>query len=100
MIAGVFGSTFVKMALQLGAAGAYITLDTFPWCPILRCYWGWRDMCHNCELCYNSGGGGEASSESGGGGCGIGGSPVRAGAWLLGCVLVGVVSVRRRRHIW
>lgn len=47
-----------------------------------------------------AGGGGEASGESGGGGCGIGGSPVGAGAWLLGCVLVGVVSVRRRRHIW
>ena len=65
VIAGVFGSTFVKTALQLGSAAAYASLDTFPWCPLLRCYWGWRDMCHNCELCYNSGGGGEACNYMG-----------------------------------
>ena len=65
ILAGVFGSTFVKTALQLGRAGAYLSLDTFPWCPLLRCYWGWRDMCHNCELCYNSGGGGEACNTNG-----------------------------------
>lgn len=65
MIAGVFGSTFVKTALQLGRAASYVSLDTFPWCPLLRCYWGWRDMCHNCELCYNSGGGGEACNTNG-----------------------------------
>ena len=74
LLAGVFASTFVKMALQLGAASEcttltasrahaqdtpttcprhvhrYVTLDTFPWCPLLRCYWGWRDLCHNCEV--------------------------------------------------
>ena len=60
LLAGVFASTFVKSALQLGHARAYITLDTFPWCPLLRCYWGWRDLCHNCELCFNQAGGGEA----------------------------------------
>ena len=65
VIAGVFGSTFVKTALQLGRAASYVTLDTFPWCPLLRCYWGWRDMCHNCELCYNGGGGGEACNTNG-----------------------------------
>jgi hypothetical protein len=65
VLAGVFGSTFVKTALQLGHARTYATLDTFPWCPLLRCYWGWRDMCHNCELCYNSGGGGEACNNNG-----------------------------------
>lgn len=65
IIAGVFGSTFVKTALQLGRARTYASLDTFPWCPLLRCYWGWRDMCHNCELCYNSGGGGEACNNGG-----------------------------------
>jgi putative component of membrane protein insertase Oxa1/YidC/SpoIIIJ protein YidD len=65
VIAGVFGSTFVKTALQLGNAAQYASLDTFPWCPLLRCYWGWRDMCHNCELCYNSGGGGEACNNNG-----------------------------------
>ena len=65
VIAGVFGSTFVKTALQLGRASAYVSLDTFPWCPLLRCYWGWRDMCHNCELCYNGGGGGEACNTNG-----------------------------------
>uniref|UniRef100_A0A7S2DYK5 Uncharacterized protein n=1 Tax=Haptolina brevifila TaxID=156173 RepID=A0A7S2DYK5_9EUKA len=65
VIAGVFGSTFVKIALQLGRAASYVSLDTFPWCPLLRCYWGWRDMCHNCELCYNSGGGGEACNTNG-----------------------------------
>lgn len=65
VVAGVFGSTFVKTALQLGRARAYLSLDTFPWCPLLRCYWAWRDMCHNCELCYNSGGGGEACNTNG-----------------------------------
>ena len=65
VLAGVFGSTFVKTALQLGNAASYASLDTFPWCPLLRCYWGWRDMCHNCELCYNSGGGGEACNNNG-----------------------------------
>ena len=65
VLAGVFGSTFVKSALQLGRSRAYISLDTFPWCPLLRCYWGWRDLCHNCELCYNSGGGGEACNSNG-----------------------------------
>ena len=65
VLAGVFGSTFVKTALQLGHAKVYLSLDTFPWCPLLRCYWGWRDMCHNCELCYNSGGGGEACNNNG-----------------------------------
>ena len=65
ILAGVFGSTFVKTALQLGRAATYASLDTFPWCPLLRCYWGWRDMCHNCELCYNSGGGGEACNNNG-----------------------------------
>ena len=64
IIAGVFGSTFVKTALQLGRARTYASLDTFPWCPLLRCYWGWRDM-PNCELCYNSGGGGEACNNGG-----------------------------------
>ena len=38
VLAGVFGSTFVKTALQLGHARTYATLDTFPWCPLLRCY--------------------------------------------------------------
>ena len=36
------GSTFVKTALQLGRASTYTSLDTFPWCPLLRCFWGWR----------------------------------------------------------
>ena len=66
VLAGVFASTFVKSALQLGAAQAYITLDTFPWCPLLRCYWGWRDLCHNCEVCMNQAGGGEACGRGGG----------------------------------
>lgn len=60
VVAGVFGSTFVKTALQLGSAPAYISLDSFPWCPLLRCFWGWRDMCHNCDICNNLGGSGEA----------------------------------------
>ena len=66
VLAGVFASTFVKSALQLGHSRAYITLDTFPWCPLLRCYWGWRDLCHNCELCMNQAGGGEACGSTGG----------------------------------
>ena len=49
VLGGVFASTFVKSALQLGAASAYVSLDTFPWCPLLRCFWHWRDLCHNCE---------------------------------------------------
>ncbi|KAL3902249.1 MAG: hypothetical protein SGPRY_012145 [Prymnesium sp.] len=65
VLAGVFGSTFVKSALQLGNAGAYVTLDTFPWCPLLRCYWLWRDLCHNCEVCTNQAGGGEACTSNG-----------------------------------
>ena len=60
VLAGVFGSTFVKTALQLGAAASYVSLDGLPWCPLLRCYWGWRDLCHNCEACANRGGVGEA----------------------------------------
>ena len=64
VLAGVFASTFVKTALQLGGAQSYVTLDTFPWCPLLRCYWGWRDLCHNCEVCMLQAGGGEA--------CGVG----------------------------
>ena len=50
MLAGSFASTFIKVALQLGSARMYVSLDTFPWCPLLRCYWGWRDLCHNCEV--------------------------------------------------
>ena len=72
MIAGSFASTFIKVALQLGSARLYVSLDTFPWCPLLRCcccwcerlftpaaanrcpllrcYWTWRDLCHNCEV--------------------------------------------------
>ena len=65
MLAGVFASTFVKSALQLGAASAYVSLDTFPWCPLLRCYWFWRDLCHNCEVCANQAGGGEACTGRG-----------------------------------
>ena len=65
MLAGVFASTFVKSALQLGSASAYVSLDTFPWCPLLRCYWFWRDLCHNCEVCANQAGGGEACTGRG-----------------------------------
>ena len=65
MCAGVFGSTFVKTALQLGTSSVYASLDTFPWCPLLRCYWGWRDLCHNCEVCANQAGGGEACTGRG-----------------------------------
>lgn len=60
VLAGVFGSTFIKTALQLGHAAEYVSLDGLPWCPLLRCYWGWRDLCHNCEACDNHGGVGEA----------------------------------------
>ncbi|KAL1527864.1 hypothetical protein AB1Y20_009240 [Prymnesium parvum] len=60
LVAGVFGSTFVKTALQLGSTPAYLSLDSFPWCPLLRCFWGWKDMCHNCDICNNLGGSGEA----------------------------------------
>lgn len=59
ILAGVFGSTFIKAALQLGSAAQYISLDTFHWCPLLRCYWFWQDMCHNCDMCSNLGGVGE-----------------------------------------
>ena len=65
VVAGVFGSTFVKSALQLGTAHSYVALDTFPWCPLLRCYWSWHDLCHNCEICHNQGGGGEACTRNG-----------------------------------
>ncbi|KAL1528889.1 hypothetical protein AB1Y20_010212 [Prymnesium parvum] len=65
VLAGVFASTFVKSALQLGAAASYVSFDTFPWCPLLRCYWGWRDLCHNCELCHDQSGGGEACVAAG-----------------------------------
>eukprot|EP00964_Phaeocystis_antarctica_P027852 scaffold15707_cov63-Phaeocystis_antarctica.AAC.2 len=65
VLAGVFASTFVKSALQLGHASAYVSLDTFPWCPLLRCYWFWRDLCHNCEVCANQAGGGEACTGRG-----------------------------------
>ena len=65
VLGGVFASTFVKSALQLGAASAYVSLDTFPWCPLLRCYWFWRDLCHNCEVCANQAGGGEACTGRG-----------------------------------
>ena len=65
VLAGVFASTFVKSALQLGAASAYVSLDTFPWCPLLRCFWFWRDLCHNCEVCANQAGGGEACTGRG-----------------------------------
>ncbi len=65
VLAGVFASTFVKSALQLGSASAYVSLDTFPWCPLLRCYWFWRDLCHNCEVCANQAGGGEACTGRG-----------------------------------
>ena len=65
VVAGVFGSTFVKTALQLGRAPAYVSLDSFPWCPLLRCFWHWRDLCHNCELCSNQAGAGEACTHNG-----------------------------------
>jgi len=81
VLVGVLGSTFIKTALQLGVAKSYVSLDTLPWCPLLRCYWGWADLCHNCDLCQNMGGVGEACAdgatcdlgapggERGGGGC-------------------------------
>ena len=65
VLAGVFASTFVKSALQLGAAAAYVSLDTFAWCPLLRCFWHWRDLCHNCEVCTNQAGAGEACTHNG-----------------------------------
>ncbi|EOD30666.1 hypothetical protein EMIHUDRAFT_456524 [Emiliania huxleyi CCMP1516] len=65
VLAGSFASTFIKVALQLGSARMYVSLDTFPWCPLLRCYWTWRDLCHNCEVCANQAGGGEACFDRG-----------------------------------
>ncbi len=54
VLVGAFASTFVKAAFQLGSTPTYVTTDTFPWCPLLRCYWGWRDLCHNCGVCADS----------------------------------------------
>ena len=46
--------------MQMGRTPHYVSFDTFRWCPLVRCFWGWHDLCHNCDLCNNLGGSAEA----------------------------------------